>query len=578
MGSKKSIMVFVIISMVLIFFSIGTKENKNVFAKESDFIIKDGVLKQYNGSATEIIIPKSVKTIGAGVFRENKLKKVTIPSSVKVIEDNAFRDCKKLTEIIIPDNVNQLGQSAFQGCSSLYRVELSGQVYIGMSAFEDCSSLKELVISDGINTISHYAFKNCSSLETLDLPNSIVFIGGGCFENCSNLETILFPTDEFFIGYKAFHNTLWMDNYEGDYVIINSTLIKYRGQESDITIPDNISVIGYGAFENCTFITDINIPMNIKEIGNSAFSNCTGLTEIVIPKSVTKIGAWAFYNCLNLEKITITKDVSIRRDSLEDTKWMKDYQGDFVILNGHLLAYLGTDSKVIIPDNVTTICTGAFRSELITEITIPKNVTRLDYAGFICENLVKVFFTNSNVNIEYEAFLECNKELQLFALGGTVEEYAKLNNIKFIKYGLNKSKVTLYLDGDNTTSLRINGVDDKVQWKSEDTSIAKVSSKGKVTALKVGQTKIYATVNGTTLTCEIKVMKPYLSKSTITISKGKTSRLNLVGTSSDISWSSSNSKVATVNSSGVITAIKAGKVTITATAKGKTYTCKVIVK
>ncbi len=117
-----------------------------------------------------------------------------------------------------------------------------------------------------------------------------------------------------------------------------------------------------------------------------------------------------------------------------------------------------------------------------------------------------------------------------------------------------------------------------VQWKSENEAVAKVSKNGKVTAVKAGTTRIKAVVNGITMTCEITVKKTSISKSTISIVAGNTSRLNIIGISSGITWSSSNKSVASVSSTGVITAKKAGTAVVTARVNGQIYTCKVTVK
>ncbi|MHB8131731.1 MAG: leucine-rich repeat protein, partial [Mobilitalea sp.] len=559
----------------------GTAVKMEVSAKESNFTIEDGVLIKYIGSENEIVIPNGIKIIGSGAFKECTMEKVTIPDSVNIIENEAFQNCGMLTEIILPNSVKELGQSAFQGCSRLYRAELSNELYVNMSAFADCTSLKEVIIPDGVNTLKDYVFKNCTSLEMIDLPESINFIGVGCFENCSNLETILFPMQEVLIGEKAFYNTIWLDNYEGDYVIVNHTLIQYRGNETDITIPANITVIGNGAFVNCSFITNEKILIGVKEIGDSAFYGCSGLKEIVLPDSVRSVGYYAFVGCSSLVNITIPEDLIIRRNSLEDTKWMTDYQGDFIILNGNLLAYKGTASKVTIPDNVSAICTGAFsNNDIVTEVTVPTSVTKMYYAGFYnCNNLQKVFITDKNIYLESETFLICKKDLKLYGLpGGSVEDYAKRNNVQFVNHRLNKIKVTLYLDGNNITILRILGTEGKVQWQTEDSTIVNISTSGKATAVKIGSTKVKALVNGITMTCEITIKNSFISKKSASILVGRTLRLNIVGISSGLIWSSSDKSVATVNSKGLVTANQAGKTTITATIKGKNYICKVTVK
>ncbi len=461
-------------------------------------------------------------------------------------------------EVVIPEGVTSIGPQAFMN-----------------------STIRKITIPDGVYAIHERAFENCKRLEMIDLPESIDFIGGNCFINCTSLETILFPTREFRIAGGAFDNTLWMMNYEGDFVVINHTLVKYRGKEATVTIPDHITVIGERAFENCTYMSQVNIPTGVKSIEIYAFYGCTSLMEIILPDSVTNIGSYAFANCSNLSNIRLPKDAMISGNALKDTKWLKDYPGDFVIINGHdLLTYKGTDSKVVIPADVYKICYGAFINSSVTRLIIPKNVVKLSYMAFInCKNLERVYFMSNKTELEQLVFDNCSSELKLYgAVGGAVEKYAQTYKVAFSDFGLNKEKATVYLGGDNKVSLKMSGISGAVQWKSEDASIAKVNQSGTVTAVKIGTTQINAIADGIEMSCQITVKKPYLSKTTATIMTGNSTRLNLIGISKDVTWISSKQSVATVNSKGVVTAIKAGTTTIKANYNGKTYSCKVTVK
>ena len=128
-------------------------------------------------------------------------------------------------------------------------------------------------------------------------------------------------------------------------------------------------------------------------------------------------------------------------------------------------------------------------------------------------------------------------------------------------------------------------------WKSSNTKIATVNSKGKITAKKTGTAKITVTTkSGATATCTVKVQKAKVTTKSLTISKKKltlqtkksttlTLERNPISATEKITWTSSNTKVATVNSKGKVTAKKAGTATITArTSNGKKVTCKVTVK
>ncbi|MDR1833688.1 MAG: Ig-like domain-containing protein [Propionibacteriaceae bacterium] len=130
-------------------------------------------------------------------------------------------------------------------------------------------------------------------------------------------------------------------------------------------------------------------------------------------------------------------------------------------------------------------------------------------------------------------------------------------------------------------------------WKSSDTSIATVTTAGVVKGVKAGTATVTATVNGvsnTSASTTVTVYQPAktfkLSKTKLTLKKGKKATLSVKFTPADTSskykklkWKSSNTKIATVNSKGKVTAKKKGKATITATTTtGKKLTCKVTVK
>lgn len=127
-----------------------------------------------------------------------------------------------------------------------------------------------------------------------------------------------------------------------------------------------------------------------------------------------------------------------------------------------------------------------------------------------------------------------------------------------------------------------------VTWSSSDTSIATVDSTGKVTAVKEGQATITATTtDGSNLsaTCIINVTNPIttgisLNKISDSLTIGQTDNLVAITTPAavQVTWSSSDSSIVMVDSTGKITAIKEGQVTITATtADGTTATCAVTV-
>lgn len=174
---------------------------------------------------------------------------------------------------------------------------------------------------------------------------------------------------------------------------------------------------------------------------------------------------------------------------------------------------------------------------------------------------------------------------------------AKCNvTVKTVKVtGIRVSKTTVTLkEGKSTTVtatvLPSNATNKKVTWTSSDTRVAKVSSSGKITAVKEGTANITVkTADGNySKTIKVTVTGPVMAES-VTISgnasvqEGSTITLkaNIKPADTDnksVTWKSSNTSIATVSKSGVVKGIKPGKVKITVTtSNGKTATKEITV-
>ena len=138
------------------------------------------------------------------------------------------------------------------------------------------------------------------------------------------------------------------------------------------------------------------------------------------------------------------------------------------------------------------------------------------------------------------------------------------------------------------------GASKSVKWSSSNKRVATVSSKGVIKAVKNGTAKITATAKdgcGAKFTTTIKVVSGKVTsvkvnKTSVQLVKGKSTTIKATvktsgsGANKNVVWSSSNTKVAKVNSNGKITAVKKGTATITVKAvdgSGKKATVKVVV-
>ena len=118
----------------------------------------------------------------------------------------------------------------------------------------------------------------------------------------------------------------------------------------------------------------------------------------------------------------------------------------------------------------------------------------------------------------------------------------------------------------------------KMTFKSSNPKVAAVNSNGKVTAKAKGNATVTAKTSKVTWTYKIKVEKPNLSNTRLSVYTKTSKQLKLKGTSRKVTWSSSAPSVVSVNKKGKITARRTGKATISAKVNGVKYKCKVTVK
>ena len=172
-------------------------------------VISNNTLVAYApANQTSFDVPQGIQTIGSGVFEECvKLQRVTLPNTVKVIDEYAFYGCENLTEIELPDQLTTIGVGAFWNCQKLNRMLIPNSVLtIGEQAFNNCQSMTEVVLPSGLTLIGASTFERCMNLAAITLPESITEIGTYAFYGCQSLTTVSIPKAVATIGTRAFSN------------------------------------------------------------------------------------------------------------------------------------------------------------------------------------------------------------------------------------------------------------------------------------------------------------------------------------------------------------------------------------
>ena len=143
----------------------------------------EGNTSHFTDNLVGVVLPNTVTSIGEDSFGNTGITEISIPASVKSIEDYAFGRCRNLASVKLPNGLTSIGGLAFRYCYSLKSIVIPNSVTtLECGTFEDCSSLTEVVIGSGVTEIQETVFCGWSSLETVHIPVSVTKIGAGAFQ------------------------------------------------------------------------------------------------------------------------------------------------------------------------------------------------------------------------------------------------------------------------------------------------------------------------------------------------------------------------------------------------------------
>ena len=131
----------------------------------------DGIMFSKN-MKTLLFYPPSggpVETVKDADGNETKISSYAIPEGVETIRTKAFYKCYELTEITLPSTLKSIEEKAFFRCSLDSLTIPEGVSFIGKDAFAYCTAIEELTIPASVTQIDEYAFYNCTGVKTLTM-------------------------------------------------------------------------------------------------------------------------------------------------------------------------------------------------------------------------------------------------------------------------------------------------------------------------------------------------------------------------------------------------------------------------
>ena len=425
-----------LVLLTLLTLSLGTLV-VNAETKDSDFVIENGVLKQYKGNDDTVYIPEGVTKITSDAFkkeysdyekwgmysgdmteRDNSFmlkdkfyaRKIVLSSTVKEIEsfaipqnteelvlnegleilDDAALYDVSATTLEIPSTLKKIGNDAF----SLTVKKITGnckEVELADRAFRYTKNLRVLELA-GVKNIPKGLFSECRKITRMSLTGSYAEIKTTDLRKLKKLRAI--NTSKAIQGNlkeycKNLKNNKITVSYEmkkfGDFFIENKKLVEYTGNSEIVKIPNGVKVIGEEAFAGETNIKKIVMPNTVRKIEKGAFEVCDMLKSVKFSKKLISIGDEAFCWNTMMEKYNLPKSLK----NIGKKAFRKNY----------------SLKTVNVPKKVKTIQFATFENCVNLKKVNMKSVTSIERRAFCGDKKLKKVKLNKKVKVGKKAFL-----------------------------------------------------------------------------------------------------------------------------------------------------------------------------
>ena len=534
----------------------------------------------YCSSLKEIELSENLESMGAYAFQNcNVLKNIVIPDSVTNIELEAFENCTELSNVILSKNLKTIGGRAFENDNKLTEIEIpksleecsNGYGYgqptgIVGGAFQNCANLKTVTFEEGTTEIAKALFAGCTGIEQIKIPDTVTVIESWAFGGCINLKEIDVPNSVTEIQRSAFEYCSSLKAAKLSENLKSIGMYSFNNCTSliEVHLSDILKEIPAGTFSGCKKLTTINFPSTLTTIGDSAFSGCESLPEAILPSGVEKIESNAFKNCKSLKKAVVPDTVS----SI----------GSSAFYGCEALTDITLGSKLKKIDSQTFYGCAALPS-----IVLPYSVTAIGDSAFVnCTKLTQITVPRNTTSIASNAFSYPKKMTMYGPSGCYAQTYANGKGMKYVAQDIHATSISLdittktaerYDEFQLTATIAPQNFTDAVTWTSSNEDVAAVSDTGYVEICGVGTAVITVTAGNVNASCTVNV--PQLiswiefDEDEIELKIGKTYQLKTDISPSDatnkkLEYTSSNTEVAEVSATGLVTAKSAGSAQIKA--------------
>lgn len=385
-------------------------------------------------------------------YDQNKVRTLTLPRTLRHINNDGLSDYRAITDLEIPANVERMGHNVVYNCPQLRRIKVNAEVPptleslndeyyyyriiipresfhayrlvnawnnrtvliggdegvtvstgkiaagdLGHVVIEEAGYLQEvnkLIIEGELNVDDWSKIKQMTNLTELDLSKALIDeIPNEAFNGRWAIDKVLLPPTLKKIGTYAFQGTaLTSVNIPDNVETIEGYAFSNARQLQEVHLPDSLTSLGRYAFSACRSLRTVKIPTKLKEIPWYTFDGCNSLQSVELHDSITGIGDYSFSGC-NLREITLPKS----------TTWVGGYA-----FNGN-----SNLSKVTLNEGLIDIWAYAFQDTAIDTLNCPSTLRNIYNAAFAgCRNLRQINLNEGLTRIEVYA-LANNKATEI---------------------------------------------------------------------------------------------------------------------------------------------------------------------
>lgn len=403
-------------------------------------------------------------------YNQNKVRTLTLPRTLRHINDWGLSDYRAITDLEIPANVERMGNDVVYNCPQLRRIKVNAEVPptlgslnheyyyyritipresfhayrlvnawtnrtvliggdegvtvstgkiaagdLGHVVIEEAGYLQEvnkLIIEGELNSDDWSKITQMTNLTELDLSKALIDeIPHDAFGGRWAIDKVVLPPTLKKIGTCAFQRTaLTSVNIPDNVETIEGNAFSNARQLQEVHLPDSLTSLGNGAFESCSSLRTVKIPTKLKMIPPYTFQGCNSLQSVELHDSITGFGNCAFENC-GLREITLPKS----------TTWVDEraFEGNTnlskVTLNEGLIsirAYAFQDTAIDTlncPSTLRCISEGAFAGcRNLSQINLNEGLTRIEWYALANNKATEIVLPSSLEYCAEGAFDDCN--------------------------------------------------------------------------------------------------------------------------------------------------------------------------